>query len=116
MSLFGRGKNHKLQRNELAPEDIVLLVCGDGVTKNGNFCVFDICMERAIANNRVCVCLYYHCHQLVNVSYNYFQIGLKQTVEIVRRQRYGTVSTFDQYRQLHAMLLPHVSDLVQVGG
>lgn len=70
----------------------LLLVSDDGVTKNGNFCVFDIVMNRAVSIG---------------------EVRLEQTVKDIRRQRYGTVDTQDQYARLDALLRTQIELLVQ---
>nr|CAD2198135.1 unnamed protein product [Meloidogyne enterolobii] len=79
-----KGKTH-LKRK-------VLLVCGDGITKNGNFAVFDIVMDRAATHERV---------------------GLKETARIVMDQRWGTVGSSDEYKLLHAMIKAQIQPLLQ---
>lgn len=70
----------------------LLLASEDGVTKNGNFCVFDIVMNKAVAIG---------------------EVGLNETVKDLRRQRYGTVDTQDQYARLDALLRTQIELLVQ---
>ncbi|VDK52433.1 unnamed protein product [Anisakis simplex] len=85
-------------------EGAICLVCPSGVHRCGTFAVLDIILDR-LANERKVYSIDDDDDIFVQNSLSeQFQVGLLETVTIVRKQRYGCLTHFAHYN--------HIADLV----